>query len=108
MYHFNHWLHCNKYLILSYLKSLPANFSSFYYVIHLHSLLCSYHLSAKFYFLFYYQIVHMVHYQSLGLMRETLNHFIQKSTRAQLWLWLQRKDLIYKKNSCEQDCGMID
>jgi len=31
------------------------------------------------------------HHQSLGLIRETSNHFIQKSTRAQLWLPLQRE-----------------
>jgi len=30
-------------------------------------------------------------------MRETSNHFVQKSTRAQLWLRLQREDMIYKK-----------
>ena len=55
----------------------------------------------------YYQIVHevhkrvikqlTVHQQSLGLKRDTSNHFVQKSTRAQLWLRLQREDLIYKK-----------
>ena len=37
-------------------------------------------------------------------MRETSNHFVQKSTRAQLWLRLQREDPIYKKDSREQDC----
>jgi len=30
-------------------------------------------------------------------MKETSNHFVQKSTRAQLWLRLPREDLIYKK-----------
>jgi len=36
-------------------------------------------------------------------MRDTSNHFVQKSTWAQRLR--QREDLIYKKNSREQDCG---
>jgi len=60
----------------------------------------------------YYEIVHEIHksyeaQQDLRLLREMSNHSVQKSTPAHLWVQLQCKDLIYKKNSDVQKPSLL-